>query len=167
VRCGRLHESCRVITRELETFENKFYRESSSSDLVENMMSLSFRMKIIQELDGLLYTISKYFFRIKGAGDEQPYSVAFVESLDMLLLSLNEILENRSTEDAKMLLKMTGERGDILKKSRAAILQSQLDGDIEMRSALLQISAQFERAVTLIHELVLSMDLVEEAEISA
>jgi len=101
-----VHAACRSVITGLEHFQMEVYRRNISHETAEQMLTLSNRMRMVGELDEVLFTLIEDYRQVWENTEELSTAFSFLESLDLMIISLREVAEDADESELSIFLTM-------------------------------------------------------------
>lgn len=158
-----LHNAFNAIARELQACQEEIFRKNLNHKTSEELITLSGRMQLLSNLDQLLYDLTALLRESSQSDTLNQRITAFIEGLGFLLITLKETATEPDRESPELLLLLSADRGNMMKKMRKNYLAAESSMSKEERTVYLQLTSLFERAVWLINRLAASLQKNESA----
>lgn len=128
--------SNRLNFEQYETLNQSITIQSKLDTLFKNIVSLADNYRVLSR-----------------AGHGEQFIISSIEGLDLILMTLQDVVTNEAIEDLNLLNVMTSEDGNGLKKVRKAYLSHEKNLDAEEKLNLLETMNRCERIITSMGEL--------------
>jgi phosphate:Na+ symporter len=141
------HKPFTTVAERVEQFQNELVHRQLGPGETERLTRLQNRLSLIVYLEDSLRALV-------GATDTVPLDgrlgrlvAGFVESLDFVLMTLLEGIESGDAATLDLLVRITGDRGDLMERIRQDFLADSGDVTSADRAVLLQLTSIFERVI--------------------
>lgn len=153
-----LHQGCTQITLACERFLEGLMAASPGGESLERALVLQNRNQLLAGLQESLNELAVDAGRIMVEGDSEPGILmdGLVESLHVLLLTLQDAVRSGDPDDLAVLQVLTGDRSELMHSIRSRLLSS-ATMDQGVRETLLSATSLFERLVWLLRRFALLM----------
>ncbi|HKL92219.1 MAG TPA: hypothetical protein VJ871_02965, partial [Bacteroidales bacterium] len=128
--------SNRLNFEQYETLNQSITIQSKLDTLFKNIVSLGDNYRVLSR-----------------AGHGEQFIISSIEGLDLILMTLQDVVTNEAIEDVNLLNVMTSEDGNGLKKVRKAYLSHEKNLDAEEKLNLLETMNRCERVIASMGEL--------------
>lgn len=128
--------SNRLNSEQYETLNQSITIQSKLDTLFKNIVSLADNYRVLSR-----------------AGHGEQFIISSIEGLDLILMTLQDVVTNEAIEDVNLLNVMTSEDGNGLKKVRKAYLSHEKNLDAEEKLNLLETMNRCERIIASMGEL--------------
>jgi len=148
-----LHDANLALASRIETFIQEIQDRSQSRSFLIDGSLLKWRVRIAAELTG---TVTAFVAAAGQAGRIRGLEAsveAMAESLHFLIDSTAEALESEDPQDLATAYTLTGDRTDLIQRTRERLVRDLTGLDRDGHQALFELSSRFERAVWLLHRL--------------
>jgi len=148
----RIHQPFVTVAMRTEQFQHDLANRQVGPDEAERLAKFQSRLSLLVYLEDSLRDLSSTTDAVPPDGRLLRLVSTFVESLDFVLLTTIEALEDGG-EAAELLVQVTGDRSDLVERIRQRFLTDEGQVGAAERSLLLQITSVFERVIWMTHRL--------------
>jgi phosphate:Na+ symporter len=148
----RIHQPFAIVAMRTEQFQHDLANRQVGPDEAERLAKLQSRLSLLVYLEDSLRDLFSTTDAVPPEGRLGRLLSTFIESLDFVLLSMIEALEDGG-EAAELLVQITGDRSDLVERIRQRFLRDEHQVGPEERVMLLQITSVFERVIWMTHRL--------------
>jgi phosphate:Na+ symporter len=148
----RIHQPFTTVALRTEQFQHDLANRHVGPEEAERLAKLQSRLSLLVYLEDSLRDLFSTTDAVPPEGRLGRLLSTFLESLDFVLLSMIEALEDGG-EAAEMLVRITGDRSDLVERIRQRFLTDEEQVSATERATLLQITSVFERVVWMTHRL--------------
>jgi len=154
---SRLHNALLGVFKEVEDFSAELVDKKLSLELSERVLQAVNRQDLIVTVENSLFQFGYYLARLPSPDALNRQADNFIEGLDAILQTATDAIESSDPHDVDILLAITADKGDVIKKIHGTYLSVQSALELQDKSILLNISNLFERIVWTLHKLGLLM----------
>ena len=147
-----IHHPFTTVALRTEQFQHDLANRHVGPEEAERLAKLQSRLSLLVYLEDSLRDLFSTTEAVPPEGRLRRLLSTFIESLDFVLLSLIEALEDGG-DAAEMLVRMTGDRSDLVERIRQRFLTDEEHVSAAERAMLLQITSVFERVIWITHRL--------------
>jgi phosphate:Na+ symporter len=144
-----LHEACRSVADQCDSFIDRLMSQSQSHNTLERLISVRSRNELLIHLqDGCLNLLD-----LLKTDFSEPAAITLrhnlVEGLCAVLMVLEETLREGESADCDLLLTLTSDRAATMKSLREALIRADSGLGMESQARLLPATSLFERMIWL------------------
>ena len=154
---SRLHNALLEVFKEVEDFSAELVDKELSLELSERVLQAVNRQGLIVSVESSLFQLGDYLARLPSPDALNRPAANFIEGLDAILQTATDAIESSDPHDVDILLAITADKGDVIKKIHGTYLSAQSTLEFQDKSILLNISSLFERIVWTLNKLGLLM----------
>lgn len=141
-----------AVTEQVATFLAELIDRHSDRVALDRMLNLQARTRLLADLrDG-----ARQFDQLVAPLGTPPPPMAhsLVESLDFMLRTLHQALQESDGDDIALLREVTGDRSAVMERMRQQLLSQGADVPLDVRTALFAATSLFERLIWLVRQYV-------------
>jgi phosphate:Na+ symporter len=142
-----IHGAFQTVAREIEAFAAELFRQAITAANSEKALNVQNRQKLLEGLEEVVRELVLDLDHWVSSNGDATVRDAFVEALDTLLLTACDAADSKQTEDIELLIKITQDRGELLKAMRQNYMAKERGFTSEGRQLFLRITGRFETAV--------------------
>jgi Na/Pi-cotransporter len=156
-RLNKLHLALLEVFKEVEDFSAELVDKKLSLELSERVLQAVNRQDLIVSVENSLFQLGDCLARLPSPEALSQQAANFIEALDAILQTAGDAIESSDPQDIDILLSITADKGDVIKKIHGTYLSAQSALELQDKSILLNISNLFERIIWTLHKLGLLM----------
>jgi len=142
-----IHAAFESVAKEIEAFLAELFRQEITAANSEKALNVQNRQKLLEGLEEVVRELVVDLDRWVSSKGDATLRDAFVEGLDTLLITACDAAESKQTEDVELLIKITQDRGELLRAMRQNYMAKEIGFTSEGRQLFLRITGRFETAV--------------------
>ena len=154
---SKRHKALLEVFKEVEDFSAELVDKRLSLELSERVLEAANRQSLIVSVENSLFKLGDYLTHLPSVDNLNRPADNFIEALDAILGTTTDAIESSDPQDVDILLAITADKGDVIKKIHRTYLSVQSTLELQDKSILLNISNLFERIVWTLHKLGLLM----------
>jgi phosphate:Na+ symporter len=143
----RLHAPFLAVAHRVEQFQQELLHQHLGAGEGERLAGLQSRLSLIVYLEDSLRLLTSATSSVSADHRLRGLVSSFVEGLDFVLMTLVDALESKDPEVRNLLLRISGDRGDLVERIRQQYLVGESAIPAGERALLLQVTSIFERVV--------------------
>jgi len=145
-----IHAAFQSVAREIEAFTAELFRQEITATNSEKALNVQNRQKLLEGLEEVVRELALDLTQWVSSKGGTTLRDAFVEGLDTLLITACDTTESNQTEDVELLIKITQDRGELLRAMRQNYIAEESSLTPAGRQLFLRITGLFETAVWLL-----------------
>lgn len=145
-----IHAAFRSVGREIEAFTAELFGQKITAANSEKALNVQNRQKLLEGLEEVVQELVLDLDHWVSSKGDATLRDVFVEGLDTLLITACDAAESNQIEDVELLIKITQDRGELLRAMRQNYMARESSLTPEGRQLFLRITGLFETAVWLL-----------------
>lgn len=158
---GILHSSYQLLSAQVTEFLQEIGRTNPGSATYLRLNDFLNNQRVIQSAESTLHELTLAIHSIASRSALARIATTLTESLDAVLLTLNQVLEDGDEFDKHLLHSITGDRSEVFQRLRDVHLSQHKDLEADEKIRLLEITNATERLLWLLGELKIDTIMVE------
>jgi phosphate:Na+ symporter len=150
---SELHRAFATLAGEIEQYCAALIDRGHSQATSERLTNIQSRQSLIEFLEEALFNLVTTVRQTPPSPQLKPLVLNFAEALDFLLCTASEAAGSLDVEEARLLVQLSGDRGDLMSKIRSWYLSAERDLGQADKMLLLRLTALFERIVWMVKRL--------------
>lgn len=144
----------RIGSHSLLTYLEEYLQGMLSKDIdqtiIEGVLAAQKRIELLINLEDCIHDVAQLAINEKVSKVMTSWESNIIESMHMLILSLNDWVKERDPDDKAFLLKITEDRGDLMKKIHRQIRRTHPNIGAQDQKVFELLASRFERFVWMI-----------------
>ena len=142
-----IHGAFQTVAREIEAFTAELFRQAITAANSERALNAQNRQKLLEGLEEVVRELIGHLDQWLSSKEDATWRDGFVEGLDTLLITACDAAESNQTEDVELLIKITQDRGELLRAMRQNYMAKESSLTSAGKQRFLRITGLFETAV--------------------
>jgi phosphate:Na+ symporter len=147
------HDNFTEISNEIQSFLTKISPRNVSQEAFNHFINLLHRHNTINAIEKNVFHKTLNIMTLRHTAEIDDLLNKFIESLDIILLMINDAISFFDSRDLELLHAVTDSREDLMNEIRKTYLSHESSLSFEKRTKLLEVIVAFEKSIWLTRQL--------------